>query len=178
MNQTDHELVTAARGSDHSAFAALYDRYAPLIRAICFDVTGNLNEAQDLAQETFLRAYKNLAALENTERFDAWLVGIARRIGKEWRRSRAKDRKCRTYISSDALASDTSASGNLELLYSAIQQLPEDERLAIHVFYLEEQSIEQASGLFGYSRSGFYRLLERARKRLERLLRACQETEK
>ena len=84
MKRPDNELVSAARNGDHTAFAILYDRYAPLVRAICFDIVGNLNDAQDLAQEVFLRVYKNIAVLENPDRFDAWLVGITRRTGKEW----------------------------------------------------------------------------------------------
>jgi RNA polymerase sigma-70 factor, ECF subfamily len=63
MKRLDNKLVAAARSGDHAAFEMLCDRYAPLIRAICFDVAGSLNEAQDLAQEAFLRAYKNLATL-------------------------------------------------------------------------------------------------------------------
>jgi RNA polymerase sigma-70 factor, ECF subfamily len=177
MNRPDSELVAAACNGDQSAFAMLYDRYAPLVRAICFDVAGNLNEAQDLAQEAFLRAYKNLTALANPDRFDAWLVGIARRMGKEWLRDKVKDRRRLQNISADACRSNHSMPKNFDILYSALKKLPEDERLAVHLFYLEEQSIEQASGLFGYSRSGFYRLLERARKRLGRLLRTYQETE-
>lgn len=177
MNRPDNELVTAARGGDHAAFAMLYDRYAPLIRAICFDSAGNLNEAQDLSQETFLRAYKNLTTLDKPDRFDAWLVGIARRIGKEWLRSRIKDRRRLQNLSADGRSTEHQMPKNFETLYSALKKLPEDERLAVHLFYLEEQSIEQASGLFGYSRSGFYRLLERARKRLGSLLRTYQETE-
>ena len=176
MNQPDCELVKTALGGDCSAFARLYDRYAPLIRAICFDTTGDFTEAQDLAQEAFLRAYKNLAALENADRFDAWLVGIARRIGKEWLRGKAKDRRLLN-LRADALPADHAQPKKFEALYSAIKKLPEDERLAVHIFYLEEQSIEQASGIFGYSRSGFYRLLERARKRLGHLLHTYQETE-
>jgi RNA polymerase sigma-70 factor, ECF subfamily len=174
MNQPDCEIVKTVLGGDCSAFTKLYDRYAPLIRAICFDTTGDLTEAQDLAQETFLRAYKNLATLENVERFDAWLVGIARRIGKEWFRDRVRERNRRTSLP-DKTYTFGLPPDRFEALYSAIKQLPEDERLAIHVFYLEEQSIEQASGLFGYSRSGFYRLLDRARKRLGHLLRNIEE---
>jgi RNA polymerase sigma-70 factor, ECF subfamily len=174
MDQPNCEIVRAALGGDLSAFTMLYDRYAPLIRAICFDITADFNDAQDLTQETFLRAYKNLTTLENVERFDAWLVGIARRICKEWFRDRVRERNRRT-----TLPDKTSTFGlppdRFEALYSAIKQLPEDERLAIHVFYLEEQSIEQASGLLGYSRSGFYRLLDRARKRIGHLLRNIEE---
>ena len=51
----EQTLVEAARQGDRDAFAALYDRFAPLIRAICFDLTGDSAACDDLAQDVFLR---------------------------------------------------------------------------------------------------------------------------
>src|SRR3954469_24490208 len=83
------ELVARARCGDHEAFAALYDRHARLVRAICFDSTAHLTSAEDLAQEVFLRAYQKLDQLRDGARFVAWLCKIARRAGRDWeRRSR------------------------------------------------------------------------------------------
>jgi DNA-directed RNA polymerase specialized sigma subunit len=56
-----------------------------------------------------------------------------------------------------------------------ITTLPEKERLALHTFYLQGNSADNAHRIMGLSRSGFYRVLERARKRLEQLLIAEQE---
>ena len=72
----DADRVRAALAGDPAAFGDLYDRYARVIRAVCHDATGNLAEAQDLSQEVFLRAYRNLATLRDAERFAGWLVGM------------------------------------------------------------------------------------------------------
>lgn len=72
------ELVTQAQGGDHEAFAALYDRHARLVRAICFDSTGHLASAEDLSQEVFLRVHQKLHQLRDGDSFVPWICEIAR----------------------------------------------------------------------------------------------------
>ena len=52
-------LVLAVLAGDKAAYGKLYDRYAPLVRAVCYDEAGNLADSQDLAQDVFLRAYED-----------------------------------------------------------------------------------------------------------------------
>jgi len=63
----------------------------------------------------------------------------------------------------------------IELLRKMIKTLPEKERLALHTFYLQGNSADNVRRIMGLSRSGFYRVLERARKRLEKLMLEKQE---
>ena len=83
---SEAELVRAVIAGDKRAYALLYDRLAPLVRAVCHDYTHNLADAQDLAQDVFLRAYEQLGELRKPESFGPWLMGIARRRCSEWRR--------------------------------------------------------------------------------------------
>jgi len=179
MERSDQELVNAALKGGRSGFEILYDRYAPLIRAICRDATGNLSDAQDLAQEAFLRSYQRLHDLRKPDYFGGWLVGIARRACKEWQRRKANDPHRYVGPRVDEFSHNV-ATGNggetLDHLGPAIAQLPEKERMAVHVFYLQEHPVEQARALLGLSRSGFYRALERARKRLKLTIHTKMET--
>jgi DNA-directed RNA polymerase specialized sigma24 family protein len=68
------------------------------------------------------------------------------------------------------IAPDRQDNGQLERVRRTIAMLPERERLALHTFYLQEQSADDARRIMGLSRSGFYRALERARKQLAALL--------
>jgi RNA polymerase sigma-70 factor (ECF subfamily) len=169
----DAEAVQAVLAGGKLAYAELYERYARLVRAICFDTTGDLVQAQDLTQEVFLRAYRRLADLRDPGRFGHWLVGITRLVCKEWRRARLRDRH--RYSGLDPAATDAAEPAatqeGLEEIHRAILSLPEKERLAVHAFYLEGHSAERSRALLGLSRSGFYRLLQRARERLARLMR-------
>ncbi len=170
----DGDLVRAVLGGERSAYAALYDRHARLIRAICYNATRDLADAQDLSQEVFLRAYRKLGELRDPDRFAGWLVSIARRVCCEWRRGRSRDRH--RYVGLDPGASDqpevASSDGRIGELREAILSLPERERLALQVFYLQDQSADDACAVLRLSRSGLYRVLGRARRRLERVLRA------
>lgn len=76
---SDKALVLAVFAGDKAAYETLYDRYAPLVRAVCYDMTGNLADAQDLAQDVFMRAYEKLDRLRDPELFGRWVVGIASR---------------------------------------------------------------------------------------------------
>ena len=74
-----------------------------------------------------------------------------------------------------SIIADPSNDGRIEQLREMITTLPERERLALHTFYLQGSSAETARRILGLSRSGFYRVLERARKRLEKLMPGEQD---
>ncbi|HOB75147.1 MAG TPA: sigma factor [Phycisphaerae bacterium] len=78
MESGDAQLVRSVLGGDRAAYARLYDRYARWVRAICYDRTRSISDAQDLTQEVFLRACVRLGELREPERFAAWLYSIAR----------------------------------------------------------------------------------------------------
>ena len=173
---SDKTLIRAVFAGDKAAYEKLYDRYAPLVRAVCYDTTGNLADAQDLAQDVFMRAYEKLEYLREPELFGRWIVGIARLRCKEWRRQKLRSQNKNIGLNNvQAAAPDSPDDSRIELLRKMITTLPEKERLALHTFYLQDNSAEAARRIMGLSRSGFYRVLERARKRLEQLLIGEQE---
>ncbi len=176
LAKDDASLVRAMLDGEKTVYAQLYDRYARLIRAICYDTTGDLGEAQDLAQDVFLRAYEKLGKLRDPNHFSAWLVGIAKMRCREWKRQHCQDQHRYADLEIDKLvAGQVPDDSRLEPLRAAIMLLPEKQRLAVHALYLQEMSAEKARRILGLSRSGFYRVLDRARKRLERLVREKQE---
>jgi len=163
----DADLVRRAIGGDRDAAGEIYDRYAPLVRAILLDATGSLSEANDLLQEVFLRALAGLAQLRQPELLCGWLIGIARRQGSEYRRAKSRQRHRFTPLANDPPAvSDGADSEEIALVRQAIRELPEQERLAIHIHYLCGERAEVARAALKLSPSGFYKLLDRARERL------------
>jgi len=162
--------------SDKAAYEKLYDRYAPLVRAVCYDYTGNLADAQDLAQDVFLRAYEKLDRLRKRDSFGKWLVGIARHRCQEWLRRKLRSQNNNTKLNDiQAAAPEKPDDSRIELLRKMITTLPEKERLALHTFYLQGNSANDVRRIMGLSRSGFYLVLEKARKRLEKLMLKEQE---
>ena len=173
---SDKTLIEAVLAGDKAAYENLYDRYAPLVRAICYDTTGNLADAQDLAQDVLMRAYEKLDRLREWDSFGKWLVGIARHRCREWRRRKCRSQNNNTKLSDvQAAASEKPDDGRIELLRKMITTLPERERLALHTFYLQGNSANDVRRIMSLSRSGFYRVLDRARNRLEKLMLEEQE---
>jgi len=168
----DRHLVEKVRAGDVAAFGQLYDRYVRLIHTICYSTTGNTEETGDLVHEVFLRSFRNLAQLREPDRFGSWLVAIAKRASRDWIRRKMRDRHEFIGIDPGGESEDDAPGGDeqMQRLRHAISTLPDNERIALHLFYLDEQSAEKARKVLGLSRSGFYRVLERARDRLRDIL--------
>ena len=175
--ENDSALVLQSRLGDREAFAVLYDRYARLVRAVAFDGVSNFTVAQDITQETFLRAWLKLDRLREPSRFGAWLVGIARQLCREQHHAARRNKHLLLdHDPPDAALEAIVESGvlNLEraqLILAGIAKLPDREQLAIHAFYLQEHNVQYVGGLLEMSRSGVYALLERASRTLASKLR-------
>ena len=165
---SDADLVARVLAGDRDAFGCLYDRYARLVRAVVYRFGVNAQLTHDLTQECFLRAYRNLARLRQPDRFAPWVVGIARAVAREHRRSARRDRHQFVAGNSLEVSSDPDTPGalqnadDIEAVLRRVYDLPERERMAIHAFFLQEKDAEEAARLLNLSRSGIYALLERA----------------
>ena len=179
---TDADLVAQTLSGNREAFGCLYDRHARLVRAVVYGVALDWPMVQDLAQESFLRAYRNLARLREPDRFRAWIVGIARQVARERKRGLRRDRH--EFVGDGALliestldtAGEAAAADEIELVMQKLALLPEREQLAIHLFFLEDRDANKAADHVRLSRSGFYALIERALARLAAL--TCRESER
>jgi RNA polymerase sigma-70 factor (ECF subfamily) len=179
----DGQDLAAAGAGDHEAFARLYDRHGPLVLSLCRRHC--LAEAEDATQETFIRAYRMLESLERPDRFRAWLCSIARRVCSERRRSQGRRaaREERAMIEASVQRGPAPGAGEeaereerMRRLSEAIDELDASERLAIHLYYLQPDPATAAADLLGVSRSGFYKLLARARQSLAARMGAAKVT--
>src|SRR3954470_16068895 len=84
---TDAQLVERTRNGDPSAFAVLVQRHERAVLAIAASLLGDRAEAQDMAQETFLRAHRNLGLLADPARFGPWVKRVAFGACVDWLRA-------------------------------------------------------------------------------------------
>ena len=170
--------VPAGVAGDREALARLYERHAPVILSLCRRC-GTPAEADDALQEVFLRAFGRLRQLVEPAGFRPWLYSIARRVCSERRRSGRRRTRHETEATMRhaeldppiANPADTAEKAEqLDRLTAALDILPEDERLAVHLQYLDPDPPAAAASALGLSRSGYYKLLHRARRRLAGLL--------
>lgn len=177
-NLGDEALVRCVLSGQREAFGHLYDKYAPLIRAVCYDTTRNVACAEDISQEAFLRAYRQLGTLRKADRFGAFLLAIARHACREWLRRYARQRKRTADVELEGIPQKTGDDSRQEReekfarLHEQLLKLPDQQRLAIQICYLSGQPAERARSILNLSRSGLYAVLNRARKRLKHLMQS------
>src|SRR6266487_774511 len=80
MDCSDSELVTQSLAGNRDAFGRIVARYQSLLCSLAYSATGSLSQSEDLAQETFVSAWKQLAALREPEKLRWWLCGISRNL--------------------------------------------------------------------------------------------------
>jgi RNA polymerase sigma factor (sigma-70 family) len=172
--------LAALEAGDPLAFGRIYDRHAAVVLSFCRRVAGSpVSDCEDAMQETFLRAHEKMDQVSDCRGFRSWLLTIARFIVRERRRSslRYASHVERAHAAAEHTRPEARASGHdaerrddLQRLNAALDRLPDDERLAIHLQYLERDPVQSARSALGISRSGYYALLARARQRLQQLM--------
>lgn len=181
-----HDL-DSVRSGDLEAFGRIHDRHAPLVLSICRrrgfgGPNGSPADAEDATQEVFIRAYRKIDTVEDCTRLRSWLCAIAGYVLRERRRAAARrhhhegvamSAAIRTHggTSSVTPEQELSRRERFAALESALENLADEERLAIHIHYLEHDPVAAAKESLGLSRSGFYKLLARARTQLANQLR-------
>lgn len=181
MTPEDRDL-TAAKAGDHAAFARIYDRHSAFVISYCRS-RGD-GDGTDAAQEAFLRAFHLLEQVVSPAALRSWLIGISRRVCAERRRAARRrnhhEEQAMTIrladIEQPRAAEVAIRAERMQSLTRAIDALPDDERLAIHLFYLEDDAANAAAETLGLSRSGFYKLLARARQRLANAMREVPQS--
>src|SRR5215471_5707868 len=82
------DLVARACQGDHEAFRLIFERYSRPVLSFIYDLVGDRDLAEELAQETFVRAYRSLKSLREETKLSTWLFGIAKNVSRESLRAR------------------------------------------------------------------------------------------
>src|SRR5215831_10168481 len=157
-------LARAARGGDLDAFEALVRRYQRRVYALAYQHLRDPDEAQDLAQEVFVRLYRNLDRFDPARPFDPWFWRVAANVAASYRRRR---RAVHAELPEDAAAPARQDTLPLE---RALGDLSEDLRLPVLLHYYADLPLEEVATALGISLSAAKSRLHRARGVLRRLL--------
>lgn len=166
------DLVSRACRGDHEAFRLIFERYSRPIISFIYDQVGDRETAEELAQETFVRAYRSLKSLREEAKLSTWLFGIAKNVARESLRSRTRDRQNVDINDEQVLdLSDQSPVPVNQLLdkelNSVVQRslaaLDEDKRLVFTLKIFHQRSYEEISEITGFSIPKLKTDLHRAR---------------
>jgi RNA polymerase sigma-70 factor (ECF subfamily) len=161
MPFTDEELVARSVGGDAESFNQLMIRWERPIYALAYRVLGRDEDARDVCQETFLRAFRGLAAFKGQAKFSSWLYRIALNLCRDWLR---RERRSPIVPAPDGveladIAVDRAPVQSIEdyvanqdmsrKVARAIQALPEDQRSAIILKEYQGLTFKEIADLLG-----------------------------
>lgn len=175
MELNDTELVLLSLSGSREAFSRIVEQYQSLICSIAYSATGSLCLSEDLAQETFVIAWKELPRLREPKKLRSWLCSIARSvISQGWRRQRREPTHAAEPIDT---AGETAATGltpseraiNREeetILWRSLERIPNLYREPLVLFYREQQSVADVAKKLELTEDAVKQRLSRGRKLL------------
>jgi len=174
----ERQWIELALRGDQDAFGQLMHRYAGAVYNLAYRMLGNPQDAEDAAQEIFLRAYTRLASFDRTRRFSTWLLTVA----SNYCIDRLRRRRF-AWLTLDDVAfwlpserpgpeRNALAREQQEMVQQALQRLPENYRLVTVLRYMHDLSYEEIAEVSGLTVSTIKTRLHRARNMLAETLGA------
>ncbi|MCY3720795.1 MAG: sigma-70 family RNA polymerase sigma factor [Candidatus Poribacteria bacterium] len=184
MGDNTVELIRRILSGDDEAFGLLMRKYQEWVHALIWRKIGDFHIAEELTQDTFIQAYKNLGTLKDPHRFKGWLYVIANRRCLNWiKRNKAKmnalnmqslEKTLPEEIEEASYVHHTSHQRETEitqyrqnLAKTLLQELPESERTIMTLYYLGKMTTKEIGEFLGVSVNTIKSRLRRARKRLQ-----------
>lgn len=187
MEKTDElKLIEQVKQGDLLAFRLLVDKYKTMAFHISVQIVRNVEDAEEIAQDAFLKAYESINRFKGESKFSTWFYRIVYNLAV----SKTRKKKIETSNIDETEISDYEIAGAYEeftlleqeersqQLKEAVEKLKEEEALIITLFYLDENSVEEISAITDLSVSNVKVKLHRARKKLFQILAEKKMIEK
>lgn len=165
---SDAAVVLRVRAGRRDEFAALVDRYLPAAHAVCYAQLRNVTDAEDAAQDAFIKAYEALDGLREPAKFGPWLLSIARNVCRNHQRSRAREAERIDALAALGQEPDSQpADQDLRPVVRAqIDALDAIHREVLLLHYYGGRSIKDIAALLELSPDAVKKRLQRAREAL------------
>jgi RNA polymerase sigma factor (sigma-70 family) len=186
MTHTEDQVwIDSIKRGNQSSYAFIVDKYQHMVYNIAIKILSNPDDAQDAAQESFIKAYQQIGSFAGKSKFSTWLYTIAYRTAiSKFKVNRIITVELDEEINAGYFSDHTP--GGLEQLQlkqqkkqveDAISKLPKIEALLITLYYMNEMPVKEIEEITGMGASNIKIQLFRARKKLERNLRPLLDEE-
>jgi len=173
---SDSEIIGLVLKGDRNAYALLVERYKSYVFTLTLRFTKNREDAEEVSQDIFVKAYRSLADFKGTAKFSTWLYTIVNTTCITFLRKKRLDVRSlddeRTFEVADSQdsgfrANQVEQKSRLNMVNQAIAMLNPDDAEIITLFYKNEQSLEEISQILGVEANTAKVRLHRARTRLK-----------
>jgi len=183
-NREDNIWIEQILNGDEMPFRHLVEKYQNLVFAIAFRILGNREDAEDAAQEIFVKCFHGLGKFNKQAAFSTWLYKIAFNhsldLAKKFRHSKYKTDWEKAEIGS-SITSETRSESEMDsriiksILKGAIDSLPPESRIIVLLYYYENLSLKEISEIMGFRENNLKIKLHRIRSKLMKQLQTKEE---
>ncbi len=178
MHTEEQAYIERVRKGDSASYAFLVNKYKNMAFTVALRIVNNREDAEDILQESFLKAYQQIHTFEYKSKFSTWFYTIVYRTalaklpGNKVEFFTINDDAHENYITDETSTPAESLESRDEQKYvkDAIQRLPQSEALLITLYYLNENSLKEIEEITGLTMNNIKIKLFRARKKLEQEL--------
>jgi RNA polymerase sigma-70 factor, ECF subfamily len=175
-NREEMDLIQRSQQGDTAAFSELYQRYRQAVYLLSYRVVRNQADADELLQESFIRAYRYLGRYKSEYSFYTWLRTIVINLGRDWLRKRkVQQAGLESYAEENPqtprVVNKLDQMGDRQLLDQAMDELSSQQRLSFVLFEVEGLTLEEISVQLNCSVGTIKTHLHRARNQLRKKLK-------
>ena len=177
QGQQDADIIHRVLQGDRSAYALLVDRYRHLVYTLALRMLSNAEDAEEAAQDVFIKAFHALRSYNGNGKFSTWLYTITRntcisrsRSGKQPVLPQEEEKLARLAGHDETHNLQQEQAGRKKILAQAIDMLAADEAEIITLYYIQEQTVDELCRILGLGSSNVKVKLYRARKKLKEVL--------
>ena len=180
LMNSSRDLVTRVCQGDQEAFRLIFERYSRPVIGFIYDMVSDRELSEELAQETFVRAFRGIHGMNPETKLSTWLFGIARNVARESLRARVRankqidleDESVMDLSDNTPVPVDRLLSKELnELIRRALEALDEDKRVVFTLKVFHQCSYEEIAEITGFSMAKLKTDLHRARAEMRRRIK-------
>jgi len=181
----DQHYIRLVKEGDTNAFAVLVDRYKDMVFTLSLKMLKDREEAEEVAQDTFLKIYKSLSKFNSESKFSTWMYKVAFNTCLDRLK---KNKRSQPVTAMDEFTEQEAISlmnvldsieerERKQVIQDCLHCLPGEDSFLLTLFYFEEQSLEEIANIIGINPNNVKIRLYRSRKKLTALLKDRLEPE-
>lgn len=184
--EQDNIYINKVLNGDRNAYAYLVDKYKTMVYSLAYNITKNRDEAEEVAQETFIKAYQSLRNYQGKAKFSSWLYRIVYNAAisniRKYEKGKITIDEANVpeslYVESKKNHELLSAEERKRFLEMALNSLEEDERALVIMYYYEDRELEDIAEIAGLTKTNTKVKLFRTRKKMLTVLNSYLKEEK